>query len=36
VIDLVSVLQQSLEKTGGARKKTKARAKHAHHEKKAA
>jgi DNA end-binding protein Ku len=36
VIDLVSVLQQSLEKTGGAKKKTKARAKHTHHEKKAA
>jgi len=29
VIDLVSVLQQSLEKTGSAKKKTKARAKHA-------
>ncbi|PYL16454.1 MAG: Ku protein [Verrucomicrobia bacterium] len=29
VIDLVSVLQQSLEKTGGAKKKTKARAKQA-------
>ena len=36
VIDLVSVLQQSLEKTGGAKKKAKARAKHAQHEKKAA
>ncbi len=38
VIDLVSVLQQSLEKTGGAKKKTarKHRAKHAHHAKKAA
>jgi DNA end-binding protein Ku len=36
VIDLVSVLQQSLEKTVGARKKAKARAKHTHHEKKAA
>jgi DNA end-binding protein Ku len=36
VIDLVSVLQQSLEKTGGAKKKTKARAKHAQHERKAA
>ena len=36
VIDLVSVLQQSLEKTGGAKKKTarKHRAKHAHHAKK--
>ena len=38
VIDLVSVLQQSLEKTGGAKKKTarKHRAKHAHDAKKAA
>src|SRR5205809_1970104 len=38
VIDLVSVLQQSLEKTGGAKKKTarKHRAKHAHHAKKPA
>ena len=36
VIDLVKVLQQSLEQTKGARKKTKARAKHAHTEKKAA
>src|SRR5439155_20507210 len=38
VIDLVSVLQQSLEKTGGAKKRTttKHRAKHAHHAKKAA
>ncbi len=38
VIDLVSVLQQSLEKTGDAKKKTarKHRAKHAHHAKKAA
>src|SRR6266480_2464116 len=38
VIDLVSVLQQSLEKTGGAKKKTttKHRAKQAHHAKKAA
>src|SRR5881396_333570 len=38
VIDLVSVLQQSLEKTGGTKKKTarKHRAKHAHHAKKAA
>jgi DNA end-binding protein Ku len=36
VIDLVAVLQQSLEKTGRAKKKAKARAKHAHHEKKAA
>jgi DNA end-binding protein Ku len=36
VIDLVSVLQQSLEKTGGAKKKTKARAKHAQDERKAA
>jgi hypothetical protein len=29
-------LQQSLEKTAGAKKKTKARAKHAQHERKAA
>src|SRR5207248_7329630 len=38
VIDLVSVLQQSLEKTGGAKKKSTAkhRGKHAHHAKKAA
>lgn len=36
VIDLVEVLQQSLKETKGARNKTKARAKHAHHEKKAA
>ena len=38
VIDLVSVLQQSLERTGGAKKKStaKRRAKHAHHTKKAA
>jgi DNA end-binding protein Ku len=38
VIDLVSVLQQSLEKAGGAKKKTarKHRAKHPHHAKKAA
>jgi DNA end-binding protein Ku len=38
VIDLVSVLQQSLEKTGRAKKKTatKHRAKHAHRVKKAA
>jgi len=36
VIDLVKVLQQSLEQTKGAKKKTKARAKHAHTEKKAA
>lgn len=36
VIDLVEVLQQSLKETKDARKKTKARAKHAHHEKKAA
>src|SRR5881227_408896 len=38
VIDLVSVLQQSLEKTGSAKKgkTTKHRAKHAHHAKKAA
>ena len=38
VIDLVSVLQQSLEKTGGAKKESTAkhRAKHAHHAKKAA
>ena len=38
VIDLVSVLQKSLEKTGGAKKRTttKHRAKQAHHAKKAA
>jgi DNA end-binding protein Ku len=38
VIDLVSVLQQSLEKSGGAKKKTatKHRAKHSHHARKAA
>src|SRR5437588_7825966 len=36
VIDLVSVLQRSLEETKGAKKKTKARAKHAQAEKKAA
>jgi DNA end-binding protein Ku len=36
VIDLVEVLQKSLEQTGRAKKKTKAQAKHAHHEKKAA
>jgi len=36
VIDLVSVLQKSLEQTGAQKKKTKARAKHAQHEKKAA
>jgi DNA end-binding protein Ku len=36
VIDLVEVLQKSLEQTGQAKKKTKAQAKHAHHEKKAA
>jgi DNA end-binding protein Ku len=38
VIDLVSVLQQSLEKTGGAKKKSTAKhcAKHSHHAKKAA
>jgi DNA end-binding protein Ku len=38
VIDLVSVLQQSLEKTGGAKKKSRAKhcAKHSHHAKKAA
>ena len=38
VIDLVSVLQQSLEKTGGAKKRTttKHRAKQAHHAKRAA
>src|SRR5216110_1710115 len=36
VIDLVKVLQQSLEQTKGAKKKTKARAKRAHTEKKAA
>src|SRR2546423_6243087 len=36
VIDLVKVLQKSLEQSAGAGKKTKARAKHAHTEKKAA
>jgi len=38
IIDLVSVLQKSLEQTGGAKKKstTRRRAKHAHHAKKAA
>jgi DNA end-binding protein Ku len=38
VIDLVSVLQQSLEKTSGAKKKTarRHRAKHAHYANKAA
>src|SRR6266853_1023101 len=36
VIDLVSVLQKSLEQTKGAKKKTKARAKHTHAEKRAA
>ena len=36
VIDLVKVLQQSLEQTKGTKKKTRARAKHAHAEKKAA
>ena len=36
VIDLVKVLQQSLEETKSAKKKTKGRARHAHHEKKAA
>src|SRR5205807_4546874 len=36
VIDLVKVLQQSLEQTKGAKKKTKARVKHGHTEKKAA
>jgi DNA end-binding protein Ku len=38
VIDLVSVLQQSLEKTGGAKKKSTAKhcAKHSHHAKQAA
>src|SRR5437016_5577872 len=36
VIDLVSVLQKSLEQTGGAKKGSKTRAKHAHREKKAA
>ena len=36
VIDLVKVLQQSLEETKSVRKKTKGRARHAHHEKKAA
>jgi DNA end-binding protein Ku len=36
VIDLVKVLQQSLEQTGKAKKKTKARSRHAEREKKAA
>jgi DNA end-binding protein Ku len=36
VIDLVEVLQKSLEQTGGAKKKTKARAKQTQREKKAA
>jgi len=36
VIDLVSVLQKSLEQTGSAKKKTKARAKHSHDARKAA
>ena len=36
VIDLVKALQQSLEETKSAKKKTKGRARHAHHEKKAA
>src|SRR5205807_6560196 len=35
-IDLVKVLQQSLEETKSAKKKAKGRARHAHHEKKAA
>ncbi len=36
VIDLVSVLQQSLEKSGAAKRKTKRSAKHSHRHKKAA